>query len=111
MRAEELEIPKFLLCEQPIKANNNLDHRAWIYCPTSLSLIEVIPEEDITVAINRKLVQKKFTFENSNLFPEEFTLVIVQDNCEMAEINPYHLLQKAWEFYEEYLIWSDSQSQ
>lgn len=108
-KSVKLKIPDFLYCEIPIKDGSIQDQRAWIYCPQALSLIEVIPEDELTVAINRELIQKKFTYENTDCYPEEFLLVIVQNNCEISDIDPQELLANAWDYYQNYLIWEDSQ--
>lgn len=107
MKAEELTIPEFILGEVPIKDGSIQDQRSWIFCPRALSLIEVIPEEELTVAIHRYLVQKKFTYLNSQKVKENFLLVIVQNNCEFTSINPIQLLEKSWQYYLQYLKWED----
>jgi hypothetical protein len=106
---EELKLPNFFHAEIPIKDGSFQDQRAWIYCPQALSLIEIIPEDETVTAINRDLVQKKFIYENPDCFPEEFRLVIAQNNCELAGVDPVELLYKAWLWYEQYLIWEDAQ--
>lgn len=107
MKAIDLKLPEFFLCEQPIKDGSNLDQRMWIYSRLSLSLIEVIPEDEIPVAINRKLVQNRFLYKNTDGFEESFLLFFVQNNCAMVDQNPIELLKEAWKWFEAYLRWED----
>lgn len=108
MKFEELIIPQFVLAEIPVKDGSIHDDRSWIYCPGALSLIEVIAEDELTVALDRSLIRKKFTYENPDCFPEYFLLVIIQNNCEYAGVDPQLLLDQAWNWYQKYLIWEDS---
>lgn len=109
MSVLELKLPEFIFGEIPIKDGSIHDQRHWIYCPGAQSLIEVIPEDEIIAAIDRQLVQKTFVYEGFDGVPEGFRLVIAQDNCELAEIDPTELLRRAWDWYEQYLIWEDAQ--
>lgn len=107
MKPIQLTIPDFFLCEQPIKDGSNLDQRMWIYSRVTISLIEVIPEDEIIAVIDRSLIQKRFKYINSDGIEESFLLVFIQNNCAMVEANPLDLLNKAWSWFEKYLKWED----
>lgn len=107
MKAIDLKVPDFFLCEQPIKDGSNSDHRMWIYSRLSMSLIEVIPEDEIPVAINKDLVQNRFFYKNPEGFEESFLLFFVQNNCAMVDQDPIELLKQAWKWFEAYLRWED----
>jgi hypothetical protein len=107
MKAINLTVPDFFLCEQPIKDGSNLDQRMWIYSKLSLSLIEVLPEDEITTAVDKSLIQKRFIYINSDGIKESFLLIFVQNNCAAVDADPINLLQKAWEWFEDYLKWED----
>jgi hypothetical protein len=105
MKIEELIIPEFIFGEIPIKTGSIHDQRMWIYCTRALSLIEVIAEDELTVAIDRKLLQKKYQHED-----EQYTLVFIQNNCEATENDPNDLLDNAWHFIAQYFKWEDNQN-
>ncbi len=108
MRAVELFIPEFVLVEIPVKDGSMHDERMWIYCPQALSMIEVISEFEIDAVLHSSLIQKRFKFTNSQGEEESFTLGIVQNNCGLAEVDPHDLLDRAWHFFNDYLVWEDS---
>ena len=99
-----MNLPRFLFCEQPIKTGTFQDQRMWIYCPPALSLIEAIPEDEITVAINRDLIQKRYRYND-----ESYLLVFTQNNADYAEINPADLMDEAWQWLCKYFAWEDQQ--
>lgn len=107
MKEINLTVPNFFLCEQPIKDGTAMDQRMWIYSRLSLSLIEVIPEDEIPVAINRDLVQNRFFYTNPDGMEESFLLFFVQNNCAMVDVDPIELLKEAWAWFESYLRWED----
>jgi hypothetical protein len=108
MRAGELKLPEFIFCEVPIKDGGINDDRQWLYCPKALSLVEIVVEDEMVVALNRDLFQQKFKHINPEGVIETFTLAVVQNNLEMTEIDPVFFLAKAWEYYSKYLEWEDS---
>ena len=101
-------MPKFLLAEEPTGPN---DREIFIYSPHYLSLVLVIPEDDITVLLNNEMRQKPskpFQYHDVT-----FELVIFQNNVLHAggvlspEISEEEFLNQAWKFWEDYLIWED----
>lgn len=108
----ELRNPEFLHCEFPIKTGDIVrDNRAFIYCVNYLSLIEIIPMDLFLAAFPIEQAQKEYTYETG----ETFLLVFTQNNIELAneatgkDTTPEQLLDLAWNYYREYLIWEDSQ--
>ncbi|MCJ8153190.1 hypothetical protein MKJ01_05370 [Chryseobacterium sp. SSA4.19] len=108
---KELILPKFLLAEEPTKP---IDREVYIYSPHYLSLVLIIPEDDITLFLNeekRTKPRKTFTYQD-----ESFELVVLQNNVGLAggnlspEITEDEFLNQAWMFWEDYLIWEDSNS-
>lgn len=109
MKHFELKMPKFLLAEEPKEGYDSL---SYIYSPHYLSLILIIPEDDLTVLLNegnRQRPRKTFTYEF-----EPFEFVILQNNVLATggglspEISEEEFLIQAWEWYENYLIWEDN---
>lgn len=120
MGVYELKNPKFLFCENPIKTGDKIeDNRMFIYCVEYLSLIEIIPMDLYLSVFPDEVFQKTYYYEE-----EEFLLVIRQNNIEL--INSYHdieifkgerelmfeerLMDLAWEYFESYLKWENSQN-
>ena len=105
---KELKLPVFLLAEEPTAPN---DREIYIYSPHYLSLIWIIPEDEITVLLNdetRKRPRKTYHYQT-----EVFELIIIQNNVLHTggflspEITEEEFLDKAWKFWENYLIWED----
>lgn len=104
----ELKMPTFLLAEEP---KGDMDRPTFIYSPPYLSLILIIPEDDITVLLNEENRQKpRKTFEYGH---ESFELVILQNNVlftggQLAEeITEDEFLNRAWQWYADYLEWEN----
>lgn len=101
----EIKMPKFLLAEEP---QDRVFH--YIYSPHYLSLVLIIPEE-ITVTLNKNNLNKpRKTYRYGS---EVFELVLVQNNVEATGgamspiISETEFLDKAWEWYADYLKWED----
>lgn len=106
MKIAEIKMPKFLLAEEPQGGDFH-----YIYSPHYLSLVLVIPEDVATVTLNKsnlKKPRKTYQYEN-----EVFELVLVQNNVEATGgamspiISEAEFLDKAWEWYADYLKWED----
>ena len=100
---EELILPEFLLAEYPIKDGSVNDLRSFIV-HKGISLIEIIPNDEIITIVFDSKTSKQYSF-----FDEDFTLVYHTNNVEYYNIPPLDLLDKAWQWYREYLIWEDTQ--
>ena len=100
---EELNLPEFLFAEYPIKDGSVNDLRNFIV-HKGISLIEIIPNDEIITIVFDSKTSKQYSF-----FDEDFTLVYHTNNAEYYNISPLDLLDKAWEWYREYLIWEDTQ--
>lgn len=122
---KEVKLPDFIHCENEPKTGDFLhDQRQFIYCPKFLSLIELIPFDEIQIVYPIELPQKQY-FYTSEKFnqEEEWLLVLVQNNIEavnsMSEIELMQsgeepmtedrLMDLCWEYYEKYLTWEDEQ--
>lgn len=99
--------PEFLLCEIPIKDNSFNDKRVWVYSLKSLSLIEFI-NVDLLQDFEFKGKQERFEYISTNGTIENWFGVFTQNNCELTENNSNKILKKAWDFFEKYLKWKDS---
>lgn len=114
---KEIHLPEFIHCENEPKNGDFLhDQRQFIYCPKFLSLVELIPFDDIQILYPIEMPQKQY-FYFSELYQEneEWLLVLVQNNIEVAnamleqEMTEEALLDACWEYYKKYLIWEDRQ--
>lgn len=119
MITSELKNPDFLFCELP-KKNGDIvhDNRGFIYCPKYLSLIEIVPVDLYLALFPSTQTQKEYDYHG-----ETFLLVFTQNNVEMCndaleieilkgehqKVTDLELMDKAWDFYKEYLTWEDSQ--
>lgn len=106
---KEIKLPQFLFAEDP---TGSTDRDLYIYSPHHLSLVMVIPENDMTFLLNTEnvsLKRKTYTYED-----ESFELIILQNNVLYAEgslspeISEDNFLDLAWKFWENYLIWEDN---
>ncbi|REC57026.1 hypothetical protein DRF62_02385 [Chryseobacterium piscium] len=106
---KEIQLPVFLLAEEPTKP---IDRDVFIYSPHYQSLVLIIPEDEKTVLLNeemRKKPRKTFYYQD-----EVFELIVIQNNILATggilspEISEEEFLNKAWKFWEEYVIWEDS---
>jgi hypothetical protein len=109
MKFEKIEIPEFLLAEIPVKDKTIHDNRIWINATKWLSLIEVYCEGDVDFAFPMNLIQKKYTYVNTEGVTETWVLVFVQNNIGFidSDKNPVDVLDDAWRFFEIYLTWED----
>lgn len=99
-KIQKLTVPEFLLCEIPIKNKTIEDNRLFINCTRALSLIECICVNDIDVAFNVPFTE--FKYKN-----EVWHLYIVQNNCNITNVNEKELLNKAFNFLSQYFEWED----
>lgn len=122
---KEISIPDFMHCEIEPKTGDDVDNnRQWIYSPKYLSLIEIIPIDEMLIVYPEEIPHKEFIYHSEKYQMEEtFQLVIVQNNIEAANaandienllngVDPMtevELLDAAWEYYKTYLQWEDSQ--
>lgn len=110
----ELTTPRFLLAEEPIKdLSNEAPNRVWIYAPFCLSLIECISLSEVTfIPFESNRTSKDYEYF-SPLYQssETWKLIFIQENTEVAAeaITPEQLLDQAWEFYSNYMLWEDTQ--
>jgi len=118
MSIEKLTNPEFIFGEILPKNGSMHDQRQFIYCPQWLSLIEVVPMDFFLAAWPKEQPQK--TFYRGD---EEFLFVITQNNIQMISemhemavlkgeleaMNEDLLLDRAWEYYVNYLNWEDEQ--
>lgn len=122
----QITLPDFIHCENEPKNGDFLhDQRQFIYCPKYISLVELIPYDDIQIAYPIELPQKQYFYISDRYkVEEEWLLVLVQNNIEAAntileienlssgaaKMTPEKLLDLAWNYYKNYLIWEDSQN-
>ena len=113
MKREELLMPEFLLADQPIKDDTLNAQRMYIYCTQYLTLIEVWSLDFGPAIFHDYQTTKDFTYQD-----EDYILCIVQNNVSAfaSEVealrgvdHEQELLDKAWAFFEDYLIWEDEQ--
>lgn len=99
---EELTLPEFLLAEFPIKDGGFNDQRMFIV-HKGISLIEIIAHDEFPAFVTfEDKISKQYSY-----FDEEFTLVYHTNNVEYLDMDPLNLLDKAFEWFREYLIWED----
>lgn len=105
---KELKLPRFLLAEEPTEL---IDRNVFIYSPHYMSLVLIIPEDDMVVLLNeetRNRPRKTFQYQD-----ETFELVLLQNNVLQTggvlspEITEEEFLNQAWNFWEQYMIWED----
>lgn len=102
MDKKDFSLPDFLLGEFPIKNDGFNDQRQFII-HKGITLIEIIPHEVFT----------HVTFENQtaaqySYFGEDFTLCYHTSNGGYYNLEEKELLDLAFEWYREYLIWEDT---
>jgi len=106
----KLTNPDYLFCELPIKNDSIDDNRIFIYCVKYLSLIEVWPYDIGFAAWPKTMFQKNYSYGS-----EDFLLVFTQNNIELAMEGKdkvkteSQIMDEAWSFFKDYLIWEDSQ--
>lgn len=60
---KEVKLPDFIHCENEPKTGDSLhDQRQFIYCPKFLSLIELIPFDEIQIVYSMELPQKQYFY-------------------------------------------------
>lgn len=122
---QRVKLPDFIHCENEPKTGDFLhDQRQFIYCPKFLSLIELIPYDEIQILYPKGMPQKQYFYTSKHFEnQEEYLLVIVQNNIEAAnaileieylqtgqqKMTSENLLDACWEYYKKYLIWEDEQ--
>ncbi len=96
-------LPEFLLGDFPIKNDSFNDDRQFII-HKGISLIEIIAHElyEAHITFDDK-ISKQYSF-----FGEEFTLVYHTNNADYFGDSPLDVLDKAFDWYREYLIWEDT---
>jgi len=102
----DLALPDFLFCEQPIKDGSFSAMRNFILHTKSKSLIEVF--DDVThveLGLNDTVARQKFYYNNPDGIREYYTLAVHYTSIEFG----IGLLEQAWKFYKEYIIWEDQQ--
>lgn len=99
----EFDLPEFLMAEFPIK-NNDFNNDRMFIVHKGNSLIEIISHElyEAHITFDEEL-SKQYSF-----FDEEFTLVYHTINGDYFEESPLDVLDKAFEWFREYLIWEDT---
>ena len=104
MKSKEIKLHRFLLAEDPTE---DLNRFTYIYSPPFLSLILIIPEDDVTVLLNKD--NQKRPRKTFNYGIETFELVVLQNNVHVSEenISAEEFLNQAWQWYENYLRWED----
>lgn len=99
--------PEFLFAEIYPKDGTFNDNRIWIYHRLSLSLIEFINLNDIS-DFDFQGVQKDFIYMGlGDADPEAWKGVFVQNNTEATDADENDVLQRSWEYLENYLKWED----
>lgn len=101
--------PEFLMAGIPVKDGSFNDDRIWIYHRLSLSLIELIYLDNIGESIFDG-VQKDFAYTRADGLTENWKAVFAQNNTEATELNTDLVLNRAWEYFLNYLMWEDGQA-
>ncbi|WP_169630373.1 hypothetical protein [Flavobacterium sp. ASW18X] len=102
MTMEEFDLPEFIFGEFPIKDGGFNDERQFIF-HKGVSLIEIIAFDEFIHVIDSSKISKQYSY-----FGEDFSLTYHTNNTEHLGLNPMEVLDKAWEFYRDYLIWEDT---
>ena len=105
MKIKDFTLPEFILGRLPIKNNSFNDQRQFIF-HKGISLIEVIAQDEFKKIIFSAKTNKQYSF-----FGEDFTLVYHTNNTEYSNQNEMEVLDRAWVWYREYLIWEDTQDE
>jgi len=109
MKLNFFDQPEFLMAGIPVKDGSFNDHRIWIYHRLSLSLIELVYLDDITES-DFVGEQKNFEYLRKDGVVERWKAVFVQNNCEATELKPDLVINRAWEYFLNYLIFEDGQN-
>lgn len=91
----------------PIKDGSFNDGRIWIYHRLSLSLIEMVYMDNIAEA-EFTGINQNFEYKRKDGVVESWKAVFVQNNTEATELNTDLVLNRAWEYFLNYLMWEDS---
>jgi hypothetical protein len=108
METNELMIPEFILADIPVKDGSSQDGRIFVYCTKAMSLVEAIAEFDSDVRFSPDIVQNRYLFANIDGVEVWFSVGIVQNNCDLAKMDPYQVLDASWDYFCNYLKWQDS---
>lgn len=103
----ELKTPEFLLCELPIKDGSLDSKRLFVYVPSALSLIEVVPWDSFEPILTEETIYADFEYENSLGHLEKYTLYFSQNNCGYIGFEESAILKNVWAWFVEYLQWED----
>ncbi|SHJ62821.1 hypothetical protein SAMN04487911_12810 [Arenibacter nanhaiticus] len=103
MTIEDLILPEFIFGEFPIKDDSFNDQRQFII-HKGTSLIEVLAQDEFTNVVFDDKTGKQYSY-----FGEDFTLFYQTNNTAASGQNEMEVLDRAWEWYREYLIWEDTQ--
>ncbi|NKI28174.1 hypothetical protein HCG49_16590 [Arenibacter sp. 6A1] len=101
--SKDFTLPEFLFGEFPIKDDSFNDQRQFIV-HRGISLIEVIAHDEFEDIVFDGKTSKKYSY-----FGEDFTLAYHTNNTEDSSHGELEVLDRAWEWYREYLIWEDTQ--
>lgn len=124
-KIHQIKLPKFIHCENEPKNGEIIhDNRQFIYCPEYLSLVEIVPLDAYQIHYSMDFPQKHFNYYSERYQEEEdYLLVLVQNNIEVVNqsreieimqkkyqpLTVDQMLDEAWNYYENYLIWEDQQ--
>ncbi len=102
MDTKEFTLPEFLLAEYPIKNGDPFHDNRHFIIHKGITLIEVIPLDIFTELLNDNIVYKKFKLNDEN-----FILAYHTNNGSYYNIDQYDLLDQAWQWYKDYLMWEN----
>ena len=102
MAIANFDLPEFIFGEIPIKDGGFNDLRQFIF-HKGISLTEIIAFDDFTHIIDSSKTSKQYSY-----FGEDFSLTYHTNNTLLHGQDPIEVLDRAWEFYRDYLIWEDT---
>lgn len=103
MEMNEFNLPEFILGEFPIKTGDHFNDNRHFIVHKGITMIEIIPNEIFIELLKDNAVFKRYKYGD-----EQFILVYHTNNGYLHNINQYELLDRAWQWYKEYLIWEDN---
>jgi len=110
MKIQHYDQPEFLFCEIYPKDGTMNDHRIWIYHRLSLSLIEFVCLNDLAeYQLGGRQKDYIYLGIDDNADPEAWKGIFVQNNCEATDNDADKVLDRAWQYLENYLKWEDAQ--
>lgn len=107
MNSFEFQQPEFLLCEIGIKDSTLLgdhilnDERLWVHHLPSSSLIEFVFMNELG-SYNFREKHREFTY-----LTYRYTGFYVKNNCALFNQSEDIVLNRAWEYLEDFLTWED----